>query len=91
MYIDGGINIGLTSDKHFVISIRVIKTKNQAKNKEVIGEYPLSEEKIIIATDINDLMKKLKIIIKHLQPNKGSLDMTDTEFEKTFNQITKEA
>lgn len=90
MYIDGGINIGMTNDKHFVISIRVVSNTKKSKNEDTI-EYPIStEEKVIIAKDTNDLMKKLKIILKHLQPNKGSLDMTEAEFEKTFNQITQE-
>jgi len=87
MYVDGNFNVAMTSDKKFLISINVVKNNSKNNNDEL---YPASVEKVIVAKDTNDLINKIKIILKYIKPNKKAMDITETEFEKIFNQITKE-
>ena len=90
MYIDGNFDVGLTSDGHYIISMRVSKDKKDLKKIKYPDEYDRTVEKTLVATDIKDLLDKIKIIVKAMKPNKRNLDITETEFEKTFNTIVGE-
>ena len=86
MYIDGNFDVGLTSDGHYIISMRVI----QDKKKDPMDNYESTIEKTLVAKDVNDLIDKIKIIVKAMKPDKRNLALTETEFEKTFNTIAGE-
>lgn len=88
MYIDGNFDVGLTSDGHYVVSMRVIQDKKKATNRaEPIDDYDRTVEKTLVANDVNDLLDKIKILVKAMRPDKRNLALTETEFEKTFNTI----
>lgn len=91
MYIDGNFDVGLTSDGHYVISMRVIQDKKKAANKAApMDDYERTTEKTLVANDTNDLLDKIKVIVKAMRPDKRNLALTETEFEKTFNTIAGE-
>ena len=89
MYVEGNIQIGMTSDRKFVISLQVVRNRKDKKTSSgAIPEYEGTVEKTLVANNTNDLFSKLKVIMKYMKPSKRSLDLNETEFEKVFNQIT---
>ena len=79
MYIENSMRIGKTNDGKFIISYDV-KVKKKKGDKENV--YPLTRERNIVATDIEDLLTKVRGIAEKMKAPGSEEEEYNLAFEE---------
>jgi len=80
MYIEPEISITKGTDNTFIIQYKVKRKKNKGKNEAEV--YPRYDEKIITASDVEELKTKLGKLLNSMP----KADTEEDEFEEAFNE-----